>query len=131
ALLFLVIPNVSKAFLIINVTTMLLYCVVYVLIAVSAIRLRYTEPELPREFRLGKHGNTVMWIISMLALAVIVATMTIGLIMPAGLNMNPLVYVALQLLIVLFFVAAALLIFKFKKPSWKQIPDIHNPQEMQ
>ncbi|MEG2596320.1 MAG: amino acid permease [Ruthenibacterium sp.] len=130
ALLFLIIPNVNEVFLIINVTTMLLYCVVYLLIAVSAIRLRYTMPNQPRAFRIGKRGNGAMWIVSALALVVTVLTMLIGLIVPEGLSMSAFGYVMLQMCIVLLFAAVALVTYKCRKASWKTETGEKNAEEI-
>lgn len=47
-----------------------LYACLAVLYGVCFISLRYTEPELPRPFRLGKSGNALAWFVAILASAV-------------------------------------------------------------
>ena len=64
--LYVVVPDVNSAFLIITITTTILYCIVYALIAISAIRLRYNMPNVKRPFRLGSKGNGLMWFVSIL-----------------------------------------------------------------
>ncbi|KRN89127.1 amino acid permease [Ligilactobacillus ceti] len=55
-------PNVNSVFLTLVNTTTLLYCALYILIAISYIRLRYTEADAPRPYRIGKSGNGAAWV---------------------------------------------------------------------
>lgn len=55
-------PDINGIFLMLTNTTTLLYCVIYFLIAIAFIRLRYTEPDMTRPYRVGKHGNMVAWV---------------------------------------------------------------------
>lgn len=119
ALLFVLIPNVDEVFLIINVTTMLLYCAVYVLLCASGIKLRRSMPNLKRDFRLGKSGDGMMYAVAGIGLVVVIGTMLIGLILPEGLSMSAVGYAALQIGIVFVFILIALVIHHNRKPEWK------------
>lgn len=119
ALLFVLLPNVDQVFLILNSSTMLLYCVVYLLICISAIVLRYKRPELDREFRIGKKGNQMMWAVAVLAGAVILFTVFSSFVPPANLAMPSVAYIILQVCILAFFLGLSFAIMKFKKDSWK------------
>ena len=55
-------PDINNVFLLLTNTTTLLYCVIYFLIAIAFIRLRYTKPDLARPYRVGKNGNGVAWV---------------------------------------------------------------------
>jgi len=55
-------PDINGIFLMLTNTTTLLYCVLYFLIAIAFIRLRYTEPNMNRPYRIGKHGNFAAWV---------------------------------------------------------------------
>lgn len=118
-LLFVLIPNVDAVFLILNITTMVLYCIVYLLLILSAIRLRKLRPDQERPFRVGKKGNGLLYVLGGFSLLVVLGTIIIGMIKPDGLGMSALAYVALQLGIVVVIIGIGLLIIALKKPAWK------------
>lgn len=119
--LYVVIPDISAAFLIITITTTILYCVVYLLIAISAIKLRYKMPEVERPFRLGSKGNGLMWFISGLSILSVIVTILVSLIPPSSISQSGHVgYIIYQVGATVVMIGIALLIFKFKKPEWKK-----------
>ncbi|SMF73303.1 amino acid/polyamine/organocation transporter, APC superfamily [Paenibacillus uliginis N3/975] len=121
ALLYVVVPDVNSAFLIITITTTILYCVVYALIGISAIKLRYTLPDIERPFRLGNKGNGLIWFISLLSLISVAITMIVSLIPPSILQPSQYTgYIIFQVGATVIMVAIALIIYKFKKPEWKK-----------
>ncbi|UNK17574.1 tyrosine-tyramine antiporter [Paenibacillus sp. N3/727] len=121
ALLYVIVPDVNSAFLIITITTTILYCVVYALIGISAIKLRYTLPDIERPFRLGNKGNGLIWFISLLSLISVAITMIVSLIPPSILQPSQYTgYIIFQVGATIIMVAIALIIYKFKKPEWKK-----------
>lgn len=119
--LYVVIPDVSEAFLVITITTTILYCIVYLLISISAIRLRYTMPEAIRPFRLGSKGNGMMWGVSVIAMISVIVTILVSLIPPTSVGQNQHVgYVIYQVSATVIMVGIALLINRLKKTSWKK-----------
>ncbi|ENZ03542.1 hypothetical protein HMPREF1092_00729 [Clostridium thermobutyricum] len=121
ALAYVVIPNVNSAFFMITIVTTILYCIVYILICISAIRLRYTKPDIKRQFRLGSHGNGVMWLVALLALFGVILTIGISLIPPSILKPSQYTfYISFQIIGTIISVIIPLIIFAFKKESWKK-----------
>ncbi|WP_314586637.1 tyrosine-tyramine antiporter [Paenibacillus terrigena] len=121
SVLYIVVPNVNSAFLIITITTTILYCIVYALIAISAIRLRYKMPEVERPFRLGAKGNGLMWFVSLLSLLSVGITLIVSLIPPSVLEPSQYTgYITYQVGATIVMVGIALIINKMKKPSWKK-----------
>ncbi|MGX7418330.1 tyrosine-tyramine antiporter [Carnobacterium gallinarum] len=119
--LYVVIPDISAAFLIITITTTILYCIVYLLIAISAIKLRYKMPEVERPFRLGSKGNGLMWFISCLSILSVIVTILVSLIPPSSIAASAHTgYIIYQVSATVIMVAIALIINKFKKPEWKK-----------
>jgi len=120
SVMYIIVPDVNSAFLVITITTTILYCIVYALIAISAVRLRYKEPNMNRPFRLGK-GNGLMWFVSMLSMLSVVITIVVSLIppsiLPASFSTG---YVIYQVVATVVMVGVALIIYKNKKPSWKK-----------
>ncbi|MCM3039543.1 tyrosine-tyramine antiporter [Paenibacillus motobuensis] len=120
SVMYIVVPDVNSAFLVITITTTILYCIVYALIAISAVRLRYKEPNMNRPFRLGK-GNGMMWFVSLLSMLSVVITIVVSLIPPSILPKSfSTGYVIYQVVATVVMVGVALIIYKFKKPSWKK-----------
>ncbi|MCE5169065.1 tyrosine-tyramine antiporter [Paenibacillus profundus] len=121
AVLYVVVPDVNSAFLIITITTTILYCVVYALIAISAIRLRYKMPEVERPFRLGSKGNGLMWFVSILSMLSVAITITVSIIPPSILKPSQYTgYIIYQVGATIVMVGIALIIYKCKKPEWKK-----------
>ncbi|WP_106766747.1 tyrosine-tyramine antiporter [Paenibacillus faecalis] len=121
ALLYVVVPDVNSAFLMITITTTILYCIVYALIGISAIKLRYTMPDLERPFRLGTKGNGLIWFISILSLISVALTIGVSLIPPSILDPSQYTgYIIFQVGATVIMVAIALIIYRFKKPEWKK-----------
>lgn len=121
SLAYLLIPNVSSAFLMITCTTTILYCIVYLLIGISAIRVRYTMPNVDRPFRLGNKGNGVMWIIAILSLASTLVAIAVSFIPPNILAPSQhTFYIGFQVVATLLMIGIALIINKYKKPEWKK-----------
>ncbi|OTZ71628.1 tyrosine-tyramine antiporter, partial [Bacillus thuringiensis] len=119
--LYVVVPDVNSAFLIITITTTILYCIVYALIAISAIRLRYNMPNVKRPFRLGSKGNGLMWFVSIFSMLGIVLTIVVSLIPPSILKPSQYTgYVIYQVVATVFMIGIALIINKCKKPEWKK-----------
>ncbi|PGZ98468.1 amino acid permease [Bacillus pseudomycoides] len=119
--LYVVVPDVNSAFLIITITTTILYCIVYLLIAISAIRLRYNMPDVKRPFRLGSKGNGLMWFVSTVSMIGIVLTIGVSLIPPSILKPSQYTgYVIYQVVATGVMIGIALIINKCKKPEWKK-----------
>lgn len=121
SVLYIVVPDVNSAFLIITITTTILYCLVYAMIAISAIRLRYKMPDAERPFRLGNKGNGLMWFVSLLSMLSVGITLVVSLIPPSILEPSQYTgYIVYQVVATIVMVGIALIINKLKKPSWKK-----------
>lgn len=59
-----VVPSVQSFYQILSQLTVLLYLVMYVLMFAAAIKLRYNMPNAFRFYRIGKKGNSLMWIVA-------------------------------------------------------------------
>jgi amino acid transporter len=113
--------DVSAAFFLISTVTISLYIVMYMLMYAAAIRLRYTQPDLPRAFKIpgGKAG---MWIVAGLGFLAVAFSLLVSFFPPTQLpGGNPVTYGGLVAAGLIVFIAAALLIYKFKKPAWKTV----------
>ena len=118
AILYVIIPDVNSSFFMILILTTILYCIVYLMIIVSGIRLKYTRPDVVRAFTIPG-GNLGMWITGVLALIGVTITIIVSLIPPRGINHG--VYIAVQVIGTAACVITPIIIFSLRKPSWKKV----------
>ena len=117
---YVIIPNVNTAFLVITITTTILYCLAYVLMVAAVIKLRYLKPNIERPFKLG--NNKVLWVVAILAFIGIGLTIIASLIPPSILTKGEgTPYVLFQVIASAVFFFIPFVIYKFKKESWKKI----------
>jgi glutamate:GABA antiporter len=115
-LLYALVPSVSSAYWILSVMTTQVYLIVYVLMFITARRLRKNQPDVPRGFKAPY--LTLMCVVGGLAS---IAAFAIGFVPPSQFaSGNSLVYALVILAgtgIIGLFPAWAFL--HFRKPSWK------------
>ncbi|MEW1959619.1 amino acid permease [Kineococcus sp. NPDC059986] len=128
--IYLVTSDVSAAFFLISTVTISLYIVMYLFMYAAAIRLRYTQPHLPRAFRIP--GGTVgMWLVAGVGFLAVAFSLLVAFFPPTQLPVgNPVGYVSLVAAGLILFVGAALLVFRVRKPSWKEAPLGHERHEV-
>ncbi len=118
SLVFLLMPTVSSSYWILTALTAQLYLVMYVLLFISALRLRYAEPDVARAYRVpgGKLG---MWLVAGVAVAAAAFTIAVGYFPPAQLQTgNVFVYEAFLVLGMVIVCAVPLLVYQFRRPGW-------------
>lgn len=111
--------DVSAAFFLISTVTISLYIVMYMLMYAAAIRLRHTQPDLPRTFKIpgGKAG---MWGVAGIGFLAVAFSLVVSFYPPTQLPVgNDTVYVGLVAAGLVVFIAAALLIYRFRNPTWR------------
>ncbi|MCB1115604.1 MAG: amino acid permease [Chlamydiia bacterium] len=119
SLVFLLMPTVSTAFFLLTALTAILYLMMYILLYASAIRLRYTQPNVKRTYKVPG-GNFGMWIVGGLGILGALFAIVVGFFPPAQLPIgNPLFYIFFLIGGLLILLGAPLLIIHFRKPSWK------------
>lgn len=122
ALLYVFIPDVSSSYWMFSVMTTQIYLIMYLLLFVTAIRLRRNQPDHPRGYKAP--ALAVLCVVGLLAS---LAAMLIGFVPPSqygsggGLRYFLIIFgglVGLGLLVPFLF-------YKFRKPSWKTAsPDV-------
>ncbi|MDN3504111.1 MAG: amino acid permease [Rhabdochlamydiaceae bacterium] len=118
ALAFFIFPTVGTSFLALVAMASQLYLLMYMLMFVSAIVLRYKKPNVQRAYRIpGK--NIGMWVVAGIGLITSITVFAIGFIPPPELDPSKIVYYEIFLLLgMVVFCLIPFLILKFKKPSW-------------
>lgn len=120
ATIYLLFKDVSVAFFILSAMTVTLYLVMYMLMYAAAIRLRKTQPDLPRSYKVpGGMGG--MWAVAGIGFAAVLFAFVVGFVPPSQLKIgSPELYVGLVGGGLVVFIGLPLLIHAFKKPSWRQ-----------
>ncbi len=119
ALLYFVMENVSVAFFVLSAMTVTLYLAMYMLMFAAALRLRYTQPDLKRPYKVPG-GLGVMWLIAGIGFLGVTFALVVGFFPPSTLPVgNPVLYVGLVAAGLVVFTGMPLLIQAMKKPEWR------------
>lgn len=124
SLVMIVLPTVESAYQIMSQMATIIYLIMVVIIYLAFIRLRRTAPNRKRGFKVpgGKAG---MVIVCGLGIAGALLAMILSFIPPSQIATgSPVVYVTIIAVGVAVFVALPLIIYKHRKPSWRN-PDAH------
>jgi glutamate:GABA antiporter len=120
ASLYLIIDDVSTAFFLLSAMTITLYLIVYMLLFLSALRLRYTQPHVVRAYKIPG-GMFGMWCVTLIGLSAVVYAFVIAFFPPAQLHVGtPKLYVGLVVSGLLIFTLFPLVIHACKRPEWLQ-----------
>lgn len=119
ALAYFVMSDVSVAFFLLSAMTITLYLIMYMLMYAAAIRLRYSQPDLKRSYRVPG-GTGGMWIIAGVGFAGVVFAFIVGFFPPSQLPVgSPALYVGLVVAGAVIFTVLPLLIGTLKQASWR------------
>lgn len=119
ALAYFVMADVSVAFFLLSAVTITLYLIMYMLMYAAAIRLRYSQPELKRSYRVPG-GIVGMWCIAGVGFAGVAFSFLVGFFPPTQLPVgSPTLYVALVVGGTVVFTGLPLLIGLLKRSSWQ------------
>ncbi|MBP9841321.1 MAG: amino acid permease [Simkaniaceae bacterium] len=118
-------PSLSAAYWILSALSAQMYLVMYILMFIAAIRLRYTKPHVPRLYQIP-HPQKGMWIVASLGLVASVIAFFIAFLPPSQIDVGNLYFFEGFLIIsLLIMMGIPLLIHEFKKPEWKSaVPNL-------
>jgi putative glutamate/gamma-aminobutyrate antiporter len=116
-----VMADVSVAFFLLSAMTITLYLIMYMLMYAAAIRLRYSQPDLKRSYRVPG-GTGGMWCIAGVGFAGVVFAFIVGFFPPSQLPVgSPALYVSLVIAGTVIFTGLPLLIGMLKQASWRTV----------
>jgi amino acid transporter len=119
---FTVLPSVESAYQILSQMATIIYLLMYVIMYVAAIRLRYSQPQKVRPFKIPG-GNLGMWVVGVIGLAGALLALSLSFIPPPQIKTgSPVVYIGILLIGCAVFVVIPFIIYALHKPSWKS-PD--------
>ncbi len=126
---FTILPSVQSAYQILSQMATIIYLLMYLVMYVAAIRLRYTQPDIPRPFKIPG-GMIGMWAIGVLGLVGALIATVISFIPPSQISTgSPALYVAILVAGTVIFAAIPFGVYHFHKPSWKAADSDFEPFE--
>lgn len=117
SLAYLFIPSISAAYWLLSALTVLLLCVAYLAMFASVIKLRYSQPDTPRAFKIPG-GRAGVWIVGGVGFAACAFTFFISLFPPASSGFPTLPYFVLMLVGTAALALPPLVFLWLKKPRW-------------
>lgn len=120
SLIFLFMPSVNSSYWALVALASILYQIMYVMMFVSAILLRYKRPEVERAYKIpfGKKG---IWIVSLFGILGSLFGFAFGFLPPSQFDTGRLFYFESFLIgSTLIFVFLPILIYNMRKPTWKK-----------
>lgn len=118
--LYLIMDNVNTAFFLLSAMTVALYLLMYILVFLAGIRLRYVKPDVYRAYRIP-YGNVGIWITALCGLSAVSFAFILAFFPPTELHVaNPKLYVTVVSGGVIMFSLMPLIIQQLKKPEWRR-----------
>lgn len=118
-LMLLVLPTVESAYQIMSQMATIIYLVMVIMIYAAFFRLRRTEPNMKRGFRVPG-GNFGKWLVIIVGVLGALIAMLLSYLPPSQITTgSPVVYVGLLIVCVGVFLAIPLIIYAKRKPSWR------------
>jgi putative glutamate/gamma-aminobutyrate antiporter len=119
-----VIRDVSVAFFLISAMTIALYLIAYMFMYAAAIKLRYSQPELKRPFKVPG-GIVGMWVTAGVGLVGVIFSFIVSFFPPDQLPVgSPALYVGLVVLGIVLFGGIPLIIHHVRRGTWATPPEV-------
>ena len=126
---FTVLPSVQSAYQLLSQMASIIYLVMYLIMFVAGIRLRYTQPDRIRPFRIPG-GHVGMWVVGLVGLVGAFVAIAFSFIPPGQIDTgNPIYYIGSLLLGSAIFLSIPFIIYAFHKPAWKAVDSDFEPFE--
>lgn len=115
---FLWMPSISSSFWILTALSAQSYLMMYILMFISAIRLRYTKPHVPRVFKIP-FPHKGIWTLSIMGICASIFAILIVFIPPSGIEVgSTLFYVSFLVIGLMIMTGIPLLFYQIRKPHW-------------
>ena len=126
SLVYVFIPGVNTGYWILSAMTVTLLCIAYLFIFAALIKLRYSQPDVKRAFKIPG-GLIGVWIVGGLGFLATALTFIISLLPIGGIPMSGPLYFAVMVIGTAVLALPPLVFLKLKKPSWKSAGKVEVP----
>lgn len=117
---FLFMPTVTSSYWILSALTAQLALIFYIFLFATAIRLRYSQPNRERAYKIPG-GNKVMWLVAGAGILVCLAVISFGFLPPPNIKIGSIIhYEAFLIIGCLLFCFIPFVIYSRSKPEWVQ-----------
>ena len=119
AMTFLLMPSINTSYWILTALTAQLYLIMYGMLFLAAIKLKYSQPNVKRPYTVpgGKLG---MWIVAGIGLLAAIFGIAIGFLPPSQVSSgNEIFYEGFLIVGIIIMAGVPLAIHYLRKPSWK------------
>jgi len=118
SLVFLEMPSLSASYWILSALSAQSYLVMYVLMFISAIVLRYKKPHVPRAYKVP-YQHKGIWLAAILGILSSCFAICISFIPPAQFETGSLLFYEIFLIVGLFIMCGVpLILYQFRRPHW-------------
>ncbi|HTU96652.1 MAG TPA: amino acid permease [Solirubrobacteraceae bacterium] len=118
ALAFLFVPSINTSYWMLTALTTQILVLMYGMIMAAAIRLRYTQPDVERPYKIPG-GIRGMWLVAGAGIVGCVFSFVIGFIPPSGVSHWPTpIYIAAMAAAIIICSLPPFIVERIKKPSW-------------
>ena len=118
SLVFILMPNLSSAYWILTALSTQLYLIMYIIMFISAIKLRYSHPKVPRAYKIP-HPHKGIWLVSIFGIIGCLFGFFLVFLPPSQINVGSIfVYETFLISGLIIMSGIPLLIQSFKKPTW-------------
>lgn len=118
SLMFLFMPSINTSYWMLTALTTQILVMMYIMIFAAAIRLRYTQPDTPRAYKVPG-GMIGIWIVAGVGIVGSTFSLVIGFVPPSGVSHWPTpIYIAVMFGLIIACSAPPFIIQKIKKPGW-------------
>ncbi len=117
ALVFLVVPSVNTAFLLLTSAAVILYAVMYLVLFAAAVRLRYTHADTVRPYRIPGGRSWGLWLVAGTGFATTFACFLIGF-LPPGTDIGTVPYALAMFTTLVVMLVAPQLLYHWRRPGW-------------
>jgi amino acid transporter len=113
-------PTISASYWILSALSAQSYLVMYIVMFISAIKLRYTKPHVPRAYKIP-YPHRGIWLACALGILSSLFGIVIGFVPPSQLQTGSLLFYELFLFGGLFVMCVLpLIIHRYRRPEWTQ-----------
>ncbi|MBI2743223.1 MAG: amino acid permease [Chlamydiales bacterium] len=115
---FLFMPSLSSSYWLLSALSAQSYLVMYVLMFIAAIRLRYSKPHVPRVYEIPWKTKG-MWFFASIGILASLFAIFLAFVPPSQLDVGSLFFYEGFLIVgLLVMIAIPLIIYQFRKPHW-------------